>query len=299
MKSLTKLAYICMLMMCFGSLRAQQNPLIAMTGALKDANGAAVPDGNYSLVFHLYNEPQGGISKWTETAVLSVKGGLYNHLLGSVIPLTPPIFNQTQFLGVTIGEYEMEPRTELTYAPYTYQSFTAIFADKVLCSGAVGDIKYSTLAPAQFALVNGDCWIPMDGRSITGSKLSVGLGANNVPDVSGVFFRAHEYTDTYDPGRTPSTAVGTLQTDTFKEHKHDGSTSLAGGHSHSMPGLPYIGNPSSNTGSVSSVNVTASLNYSPPSLSRAGQTHTVTLNNSGGTETRPKNLNFYAYIRIN
>jgi len=298
MKSITKLAFFSVLMMYFGSLTAQQNPLIAMTGALKDANGTAVPDGVYEVVFNLYNEPIGGVSKWTETAMMETKGGLYNHLLGSVNSLTPEIFDQTQFLGVTIGAFEFNPRSELTYAPYTYRSLTAIFADKVVCSGALGDIKYSSLTPAQFAQFNGDCWVPMDGRSIVGSKLAVGLGTNNIPDVSGVFFRAQEYNDGQDPNRTPSTAVGVLQLDAMKSHKHAGTTSMAGAHSHSIPNLPYIANPSSNTGNKPSVNV-SQLNYTSSNFSRGDHSHGITVNSAGGVETRPKNFNYYAYIRIN
>ncbi len=312
MKSLTKLAFFFMLMMFFGSLKAQQNPLIAMTGALKDANGAAVPDGAYQVVFNLYNEPMGGISKWTETAMMEVKGGLYNHLLGSVNPLVPSIFDQTQFLGVSIGVFEFTPRSELTYAPYTYRSFTAIFAEKVVCSGAVGDVKYSSLPPAQFAQVNGACWVPMDGRSIAGSLLAEGLNENNIPDASGIFFRAHEYIDSHDPDRTPASPIATIQLDAMKGHGHTGEANEAGEHSHSVS--PTNGNNSgsigwplntadgangSNTGTSQdgslSVNALIDDNISGP----GHNDHTLSINTAGGVETRPVNVNFYAYIRIN
>jgi hypothetical protein len=200
----------------------------------------------------------------------------------------------------------------LTYAPYTYRSFTAIFADKVVCSGAVGDVKYSSLPPAQFAQVNGACWVPMDGRNITGSLLATGLGVNNVPDASGVFFRAHEYPNSinnYDPGRTPTSTIATVQMDDMKPHGHSGETSEDGAHGHSVENAWPLQTPTGADGS----NVGTDNNHRPTSFminnfnlqsvsisqSQVNSDHTVTLSTDGGVETRPKNVNFYAYIRIN
>jgi hypothetical protein len=172
-------------------LTAQVPPRISIQGTLKDANGSSVADGTYTVTFRLYNQESGGTHLWQEEAPVQVVGGIYSHYLGVVEPLVAANFANTLYLGVRVGAFELTPRTELTYAPYTFSANTAQFAlqaAKVTCSGAVGDVKYSILNPTQFAQENGDCWVPMDGRNIAGSRLAIIRGVNTVPDVSGVFF---------------------------------------------------------------------------------------------------------------
>lgn len=300
MKSFKAFTILLIAIFAFNSAKAQLPPRISIQGTLKDANGAAVVDGTYQVEFRLYDVDLGGTSQWTETAQVESAGGIYSHLLGSVMPLDATIFDQTLFLGIKLGAFELQPRTELTYAPYTFASYTALFADKVVCSGAVGDVKYSMLNPTQFALENGSCWVPMNGASMANSKLSTILGTSSVPNASGLFFRAQEYVEGNDPDRTPSTPVATLQADEIKSHSHTHSfaTSSAGAHSHSI---------SSDSGSEgASSAVCARHDDGPPGSSIntnsvGDHNHTITgsINASGGTETRPKNMNLYVYIRTN
>jgi hypothetical protein len=62
---------------------------ISYQGVLTDANGKAVPDGDYSLTFKLY-DVTGGVELWSETQSVEVKKGIFNVILGSVNPLTLP-----------------------------------------------------------------------------------------------------------------------------------------------------------------------------------------------------------------
>ena len=307
MKSFKTFTILLIAIFAFNSAKAQLPPRISIQGTLKDANGAAVADGTYQVEFRLYDVELGGTSRWTETAQVESAGGIYNHLLGSVMPLDATVFDQTLFLGIKLGAFELQPRTELTYAPYTFASYTALFADKVVCSGAVGDIKYSMLNPTQFALENGDCWVPMNGGSMASSKLSTILGSSSVPDASGLFFRAQEYVEGNDPDRTPSSPVATIQNDAMKNHNHafvwNGNTGTAGAHTHTW----NYGTESDDSGSGSSNNEFTQIGGSTAGVmsTEGNHSHSVSISGTtsnqtaGATETRPKNINLYVYIRTN
>jgi len=273
-------------------LTAQAPARISIQGTLKNSDGASVADGTYAVKFRLYREEMGGTHLWEEEAAVEVVGGIYSHYLGSVVPLDGADFSGTLFLGVRIGNFEFIPRTEMTYAPYT---FASNIAQKVVCSGAVGDIKYSILNPSQFAEVNGDCWVPLDGRPMAGSDLLAQItGLNTLPDVGGAFLRAQEFPNSpnRDPGRTSGSQVGTVQADEFKSHNHPLTDP---GHSHSYTDRFRSTTVSDNANDrgVASDGLTSG-NYT------TGNSNTgITIGTAGGAETRPVNMNFWVYIRIN
>lgn len=290
-----------------------QDPIISIQGTLKDANGASVADGERSVTFRLYDVPTGGTALWEETATVNVIGGIYSHNLGTVTPLVEGNFATNVFLGVEVGGLELSPRTEMTYAPYALSVLAAQKVAQQGCSGQVGDIKYSILNPTQFAEQNGDCWVPMDGRAIPGTALA-GYGHANVPDMSGLFIRATEYNDGNDPGRSAMAATS-MQADDNKAHTH--TMEEAGSHMHGYQDsyLSRVGQSATSQGSTSGVNVPRTgtsawmRNYydddsidfrnslSNQSTFSSGD-HTHPINESGGPEARPKNMNFYIYIRV-
>jgi hypothetical protein len=310
MNTLTKLTFIFIFL--FSSLaviHAQSAAKISIQGTLKDANGAAVEDGTYTVEFRLYNVETGGTIQWFEVASVESAGGIYSHYLGSINPLDAEVFDQTLFLGIKVGAYELTPRTELTYAPYTFASNTALSALKVICSGAVGDVKYSILNPTQFAAENGDCWVPMDGGSMFGTKLASILQTNTKPNASGLFLRAHEYTEGNDPGRSPSSSIASVQSDELGSHGHghslsfSGSTSSAGAHSHTVR-ISWRGF-TTQAGGGAGLENSQDDDFTASSNTTGDHTHSVSgpvsgsINNAGGSETRPKNMNLYVYIRVN
>lgn len=278
-----------------------QTKKISMQGFLKDANGKAIADGPQSLTFKIYTVALGGTAIWTEVQPITISGGVYSAQLGSVTNISTLAWDVPYFVGVTVQGTELSPRTELTYAPY---SFGTNKAQEVVCSGAVGDVKYSILNPTQFADVNGPCWVPMDGRSMTGSKLATILGGSTVPNAGGLFLRGQESangsTDN-DPDRTLSSTIAILQNDTFKSHAHTGNTSSAGQHQHNI---------SYNTRRLNNWRVAdgnSSIDFGGVNIdtgsgitdSNGLHTHSLTIDSNGTAETRPKNLNLWTYIRIN
>ncbi len=303
-----------------------QNKKISIQGFLKDANGKAVDNGTYSITFKLYNVESAGVALWTEiNPAVNVFGGIYTVKLGAITNISSLAWDVPYFLGVTIQGTELSPRTELTYAPYAISvanavsastatnAINAIKADTakvVLCSGAVGDIKYSILNPTQFAARNGNCWVPMDGRNIFGSKLATDLGTNVIPDAGGMFLRSQEFSGSAnnDPDRTSSSPIAIVQAQSFLLHNHNGTTSTNGNHNHShnadgnTVGLAKLGSTDTPTGFDNQITNPEMIlsNVDALSLNSAGDhNHTVTVSNAGGTETRPINLNVWTYIRIN
>ena len=276
-----------------------QSPRVSMQGTLKDAKGAAAADGSYNVTFRLYTTPSSGTAVWSEVAMVEVAGGIYSHYLGSITPLNSSDFNNSLFLGVQVGAIELSPRTELTYAPYAFA------VQEVVCSGALGDVKYSILNPAQFAAVNGSCWVPMDGRSIANSKLVAYIGSNNIPDGSGLFLRMQEFNNlnNYDPDRNTESPIGTIQNGAVKTHGHSISETA---HSHtyydtrSGTATAYTYIAAGQTGHQAADD--AGLNdIDLDDLSRTTGSAAIgaTLNATGTSETRPKNLNFWIYVRVN
>ena len=274
---------------------AAQNPKISIQGTLKTSAGASVPDGPQAVTFRLYTMDMGGTHLWEEAATVDVIGGIYSHYLGSVTALNPAHFATTLYLGVRIGSYELTPRTELSYAPY---ALSVAFSQKVVCSGAVGDVKYSILDPTQFAAVNGACWVPMDGRALAVSdQLRILTGLTNVPNAGGYFLRSQEFSGgpDVDPARTSGSTIATVQNDETRSHNH--TMQSAGSHSHSMGTRGYLTGAAA-AGLSYELGADGSMDDTSASTFSAGS-HTHTIDNTGGNETRPKNLNFWTYIRIN
>ena len=210
--------------LAFTATAQDDNPKISIQGTLKDANSIAVDDGQQTITFRLYDAKTGGTVKHEETGDVQVRGGVYNYLLGTEEDLDPEAFETPLYLSLEVNGNELFPRTPMTYSPYSLSVSTAqqaigLTSGTKTCSGTVGDIKYSILNPTQFAMVNGDCWVKLDGGDITGSALASMINVDTVPDMSGLFIRATEYNDGNDPGRM-AMSDPTMQGDDNKEHDH-------------------------------------------------------------------------------
>lgn len=128
MKKVLPLLALVALCTLFSNVLSAQSPKVSVQGTLKTSTGTAVDDGEYSVIFKLYTQADGGSHVWTETADVELVGGVYSHLLGSVNAINPSNFANTLFLGVTVGGSELTPRTELTYSPYALSVNTAVNA---------------------------------------------------------------------------------------------------------------------------------------------------------------------------
>lgn len=275
-------------------------PTINIQGTLRDASGKSVEDGTHLVTFKMYSVPSGGTPIWQETGAVSTRGGVYSFNLGGTTPLNSDMFGSTVYLGMVFNGFELVPRTEFDYAPY---AFASTIAQTVACSGALGDIKYSILNPTQFASVNGDCWVPMNGAALSASSALRALtGRTALPDGGGLFIQGQEFIggQDRDNDRTPASPIATLQTDDFKSHTH--TVPQAGAHTHTFN--EYLGNggniPAStapfSAGATNGALVTA---FTLTNRVVPAGAHTHDISATGGIETRSKNLNLWIYIRIN
>lgn len=134
------LTLIVFTVMLSGLLLAAVPPMINYQGRLTDAGGSPVSDGNYSVVFTIYDAASGGASKWTETQNVTTTGGLFALLLGSVNPILDTVFNgTTRYMGVQVGaDPELTPRTAMVSVPYAQRVSTVDGTSGGTISGNVG-----------------------------------------------------------------------------------------------------------------------------------------------------------------
>jgi hypothetical protein len=310
---------------CCGCLAFTQNqtPYISFQGILKKISGEPVTDGDYDFTFSFWSTPSGTsnddkllktgatdnsdpANQWSETVTLTVTGGVYSHNLGSVTPLNPNNFTGPVYLNIRVGGKDQLPRTEFTYSPY---SFFVYNARTVVCSGAVGDVKYSILPPDQFKDANGDCWVPLDGRTLASTDALYQQGITMLPNAGGLFLRAQDFAiisgseywkpknnSDNDPNRTASTAIGSVQNSAFKSHVH--TVADDGAHNHSVN---RRSNGGIQNGDNDLINTDKSIIGTSYSSYAGGHNHTINANSDGGStsETRPANLNLWVYVRIN
>lgn len=106
--------------------------LINYQGMLRDpVSGEAVPDGEYDMVFHIYDLEFGGTYLWKESHdsingnPIQVEEGLFTVLLGSGTgpPLSASLFNGAdRWLEIVLEGETLEPRQRLASVPYSIVS---------------------------------------------------------------------------------------------------------------------------------------------------------------------------------
>jgi hypothetical protein len=117
MKSI--ISRLSMLILLFAQIGLAQIPrTISYQGVLTDGTGKIVADGNYTIVYKLYEVSTAGTPLWSETQSIPVTNGMVNAVLGTVTPMNLP-FDKQYWLGVTVGTgSELMPRLLLTSSAY-------------------------------------------------------------------------------------------------------------------------------------------------------------------------------------
>lgn len=82
-------------------------------GRLEDNSGNPVSDGNYTIVFTIYDAATNGNSLWTETRTVTTEYGFFNLTLGENTAININS-NQQIWLNISIGGNDLTPRTKLS-----------------------------------------------------------------------------------------------------------------------------------------------------------------------------------------
>lgn len=198
--------------------------LINYQGALTDTSGSPVPDGQYAVVFSIYDAPTGGTALWTETwnssttPVITLKGTL-NVLLGSYKPIPASLFadHAVTYLGIKVGnDSEMLPRQKIASVGYAFKAEYGVPKGAIIIwSGAIDQI------PDGWALCDGVERTLPDGSKITPPNLRdrfiVGAGSGYVVGATG-----GEATHTLTVNEMPShTHVQNAHTHIQNAHTHN------------------------------------------------------------------------------
>jgi len=134
----------------------------------------------------------------------------------------------------------------------------------------IGSYITADITEAQMQTQMGSGFILADGRSVVGSAYETLTGKSTAPDARGVAFRGKNE-GRADGNENPDgeIALGNYQADEFKSHNH------------TIPGNPEIGGVSQTTFGT----------FTNPTVRST--------NNTGGNETRMKNITVNRFIRIN
>lgn len=303
--------YLWAMVLCYlpMSLIAQPGTVtINVQGSFKNSAGEAVSDRTEWVTFRLYDSPQAGNLLWEESDSLKIRDGFYNHDLGFNSPLEENLFNDGQvYLETATANVTITPRSEITAAAYAVRANHAGIAENITgCLGGVGQIKLSVLPPDLFTEVNGDCWVLLQQRTLAADTRLKQLlpEMDTIPEGRGAFFRAFDPTGQWDPerGGNPQ-AVGSYQADTFQSHSHGVSDP---GHKHNYLDSRNGSNQAAkweDTDSEGLSRIDFRAEYADEVIvneTRATSTDStdVVILATGDIETRPKNINLYAYIRI-
>jgi hypothetical protein len=182
------LAVVLVVSIAFGAVTvasADIPRLITYQGRLADDTGTPVADGDYILVFSMYDDSTGGSLLWTETQNVTVQGGLFDVQLGITEILGADLFAgyPNLFLGLNIsGLPQMTPRTRLTSGAFSFHALSV--ADDAVGSSEIDDgsilsedIGQNGATDGQVLVWKTSSWLPYDlpAGDITGVTAGNGL----------------------------------------------------------------------------------------------------------------------------
>jgi subtilisin-like proprotein convertase family protein len=124
---------------------------VPLEGALFSSGGGPAADGTYTVAFSLYKDSQAASATWTETASVTVKGGLFTYVLGSSKTLDAAVagsLGATPFLGVKVDPDPELPRKPLQSVLFSLRAATA---EALECSGCVGATQLDSKVLADYA----------------------------------------------------------------------------------------------------------------------------------------------------
>lgn len=174
------LLVVLLITLCSSFVLSQIPQTINYQGVLTQPSGEPVANGDYSIIFKLYDADTGGSEQWTETQQVTINNGVFNVILGSITPLALN-FNVPYWLSLKVGaDPELVPRIELTGVPYSFNSINTVGIQNrpvdpgIPTNGQVLKWDGSTWAPADDN-AGSTVW-QTAGNNITYNQGRVGIG---------------------------------------------------------------------------------------------------------------------------
>lgn len=103
--------------------QAQVPQLINYQGQLTNSSGNP-SNGTFTMVFRIFDVATAGTALYTETQTVTVSGGIFNVLIGSVTPVPLNLFDSgtERYLEVTVNGTALTPRRRFGSVPYAFSS---------------------------------------------------------------------------------------------------------------------------------------------------------------------------------
>lgn len=190
---MNRVVLFCILLCCSISNLFSQLSL-SIQGSIQNSSGVALPDGQYELIFNIYDVATGGQAVWTEIQPqVEIIGGLYSSILGLITPLTASskAFNFTKpyYLGVTLkGKQEISPRAELSASAYSLS--VSGKSNELPSQGSVGIGTLSPSSESQLHVqkTNGTSRILVEGRDTARLKFKADTDSASISFYGGKVF---------------------------------------------------------------------------------------------------------------
>ena len=92
---------------------------ISTQGVLRDGDGHAVEDGDYTMIFNIYDAESGGSRLWgPESQTVEIVNGIYAVVLGETAPITSLNSDGANWVEIEVNGELLTPRLRLNVSPY-------------------------------------------------------------------------------------------------------------------------------------------------------------------------------------
>lgn len=163
------------------------NKQLTFYGVLKASSGSTVADGDYDMVFKIYEAASGGTALWTGTHTtangnaVEVKDSNFVAMLGSGTgnAMTLDFTSDTFYVGITVGtDSEMTPRQRIGASAYSFNA-DAVDGSHIIKTtsnpegsetGSVGDIALDITNQKMYLKISGS------GTNTGWANLNAGSG---------------------------------------------------------------------------------------------------------------------------
>ncbi len=265
---------------------------IGFQGIARDPQGNAIANKEIDVIFTIGNN-------FTETQkIRSDQFGVFSATIGSVNTVG---FNNLVFANITENlKVEVDG--------------TAIYNDKFntvpYAKAAENGVPAGAIMPYAGSVTSGSDlqepipgWLVCNGATLTNdakyAKIKTVLGTlwgtNMLPDLRGVFLRGVNNGRTGTFADSDNRSVGNFQDDTFESHNHTATSASGGGHVHKYYDRDI--NEAGDDGDYADGDGTPGRDLARDTDWAGAHTHTITVNNTGGSETRPVNAGIVYIIK--